>query len=387
MATRTLELGIQSVRNGQLEEGARLIRIGLRDDISDDVRAVGYLWLAETTSDTRAKLDYYRQAQQYDPANEDISRRVSALLASQLPPTGAGNPTSPLSSPPVQAPSAPRATQTIGTAGGLSDMFNGQPPLDVSALQHAVGIGSGPNGMGSGFFLHQQGIVATTRHVVGMNTQVDVVLNTGQSLRGFVMRSYPMYDLAFVRVNAWVRQLAPFSTAPMVTDNTPLVIVDYRGQGIRTTRRPTRQETAPHWFPTMVDTLQDAGGDAVYDDQGLLIGLMTSNAFRTNKMLYGLHISAIANLLNQYIAESMQAGGAPTYCPGCGAASRAPLFGGFYCETCGTTLPQFSQMQRFPQMNTNITLLYGETHAPCPRCGARAGFYKGKCLRCEVIST
>lgn len=389
MDTRTLELGIQSVRNGQLEEGARLIRIGLKEDIPNEVRAVGYLWLAETTTDYSQKLDYYRQAQQYDPASEDISRRISALLASQLPPST----NAPLRSAPLseasQMPPPPTqrtTTQPLPAVGGLPDLFNGQPPLDIPTPQHAVGVGGGPNGMGAGFFIHNQGIVATTRHVVGMNAQLDIVLNTGQSVRGFVVRSYPTFDLAFVRVNAWVRQLSPFSTSPIVVDNTPLVIVDYRGQSIRTTRRVTRQETAAHWFPTTVEKLQDAGGDPVFDNQGLLVGLMTTNAFRTNKLLYGLHISAIVNLLNQYMAEVAQAGGAPTYCPGCGHASRAPLFGGFYCENCGTTLPQFSQMQRFPQMNPNMALLYGETHPPCSRCGARVGFYKNKCLRCEVVS-
>ena len=92
MASRNLELGIQSIRNGQPDEGARLIRIALREDMTDDVRAAAYLWLAETTPDNSTKLDYYRQAQQFDPSNAEIGKRISVLLTAQLPPATTSHP-------------------------------------------------------------------------------------------------------------------------------------------------------------------------------------------------------------------------------------------------------------------------------------------------------
>jgi hypothetical protein len=404
MASRNLELGIQSIRNGQPDEGARLIRIALREDMTNDVRAAAYLWLAETTSDNNTKLDFYRQAQQYDPANAEIGKRISALLTAQLPPTPSApsTPSHPLTSPNMSSTGSfpaisydntiqPQRTTTqqmptVNMGTGLGDLFNGQPPLDLTTFQHVVGVSGGPNGVGAGFFINQQGVIATSRYVVGMNTQMDILLNTGQSLRGMVVRSFPAYDLAFLRVNAWARQLSPFATTPLLMDNTPLVIVDHRGQGTRTSKRATRQETAPHWFPTMTNIITDAGGNPVFDDRGVLVGMMTMNAFRTNNLLYGLHISAIASLLDNYLMEARQANNAATYCPSCGAASRAALFGGFYCETCGNTLPQFASSQRFPQLNPNVAILYGENNQPCPKCGARVGYYKNRCLRCEDIS-
>ncbi|MFQ3648625.1 MAG: serine protease [Anaerolineae bacterium] len=380
MTSRLLELGIQSIQNQQPQEGARLIRIALRRDLPDALRAVAYLWLAETALQPAVKLDYLRQALAYDPHNEDIRRRMSALMTAQLPPTAQQV----IPNPAMAAPPTPIAQQALP----LPDIFGGQPPLDISSVQHVVAVSGGPNGTGAGCIVHPQGVIATTRHVVGMNMQVDVFLREGQALRGVVVRSYPLYDLALVRVNAYARQVIPAANPEAVTENLPLTVLDHRGQALRANLLPRREVIPPHWFPTTLERLPDAGGNPVYDPQGQWCGLLTDNTFRGGRQRFGLHAAAILTLLGQFATELQQlAPHVPVCCPACGSSSRALIYGGFYCETCGSVLPQYAQKPRYPQANTNTLLLYNETNPPCQRCGAQVGMYRGKCLRCEVIST
>lgn len=246
MTSRLLELGIQSIQSQQLQEGARLIRIALRHDLTDELRAMAHVWLAETATQPAVKLDYLRQALAYDPHNEDIRRRMSALMTAQLPPTAqqaAPNPSS------MAVPFTAITQQALP----LPDVFAGQPPLDVGSVQHVVAVSGGPNGAGAGCIVHPQGIIATTRHVVGMNLQVDVFLSGGQGLQGVVLRSYPLYDLAFVRVNAYARQVVSAANPDSLTENAPLTVLDHRGQALRATLLLRREVIAPHWFPTTLD--------------------------------------------------------------------------------------------------------------------------------------
>jgi len=56
MSHRTLEMGIAAVQRSSLAEGARLIRIAIKSgELSPEVRAIAFLWLAETQSDPQQK--------------------------------------------------------------------------------------------------------------------------------------------------------------------------------------------------------------------------------------------------------------------------------------------------------------------------------------------
>jgi tetrahydromethanopterin S-methyltransferase subunit G len=86
MASPTLQQGIEAVRAGQHDEGARLIRIALKEqDMQPGVRAVALMWLAETRDDVSFKIDCYQQANQADPNNQDVNQRLSYWMSQQLP--------------------------------------------------------------------------------------------------------------------------------------------------------------------------------------------------------------------------------------------------------------------------------------------------------------
>ncbi|MCU0515125.1 MAG: hypothetical protein MUE40_21420 [Anaerolineae bacterium] len=450
MAIRILEQGIQAVQAGNYEEGARLLRIALKDEqMPPPLRALALMWLAATSSDPQFQLECYRQANAADPTNREITQRLAQLMQ-QMPPvpsaTGtmpAVNPNTPPyglspagypapstgyvqqpipaappvhpNTPPYGAPpvnpntpaygmppvnpntppyGAPPVSTTTGTMPAVAPPPYGAvalPPAQPGALpaqklliqgvQRTVGIVGGPNGRGTGFFATRDGLIATTRHVVGGLLEVELELLTGQRLAGQVVRSFPAYDLALVQANVVVNDLLHVTQMPVLPDNTPIAVVAHRGEPIRTQRRETRHATAPFWFPTTLTTLQDAGGDTVFDATNLLVGIMTRNASRSNHLLYGLHITIIYKAIEQYLREMQQMEGKGAYCRHCGSLSRAGLFGAYYCETCGTTLPASLEITRHPLPNTGA--LYGENmNRPCPNCRSTVGYYAGQCLRC-----
>jgi len=162
----------------------------------------------------------------------------------------------------------------------------------------------------------------------------------------------------------------------------PIVAVTHTGEGIRSAKRSSDNKIDSHWFPTLINHLKDAGGNPVFDGNQMLVGMMTNNASRSNVYMYGLHIHKIYEFIDRYIHEKGQLDGQNTlYCNSCGVISRAPSFGGYFCETCGNTHPYAVDIKRYPQ--SNLAALYGDDQRqPCPDCSSRAGFYNRACLRC-----
>ena len=256
------------------------------------------------------------------------------------------------------------------------------PPLPIPQVQRSVGIFDGPNGNGTGFFVTRDGLIATTRHIVGGERRMVIQLMSGQHLEGQVVRSFPELDLSFIQVNVQLAHLMSTTQMPNFPHNMDIIAVPHAADGLRSTIRATRHEILPHWFPTVINDMPDAGGHPVFDGQRLLIGMLTKNASRANGYMYGLHIHKIYQCVNIYVQEKQQLANENTvYCHACGIVSRAPGFGGFFCENCGNTLPYALNVNRFPQ--PNMSNLYGENiqHA-CPNCRSQVGFYNGKCLRC-----
>jgi len=395
MSRQTIEQGIQAIQNGQHGEGARLLRIGLNDDtISGPLRAVALMWLAETREDVAFRVDCYRQALAADPGNADVQQRLNYWQNQPPAPLG--------SMPPLSGQSAsdmrddyqgsgptermPPMQDTLANTGGYTIGPQTPPPNPqltnrISGDTRFVGVWGGPNGDGSGFFLTQNGLVATARNVVREQTKVTVALPSGQQFNGHVVRAFPVYDLALVKVSVQVPTLPIFSQTDAIPPEALIVALLHGGRTIRSKRRRTQHQMADHWFPTLItpETI-DAGGAPIYDAQGVLVGMLTRNVSRTNNTVYGLHTFMIQRCLAFYQREQATTSNA-VLCQSCGALSQASNYGAYYCETCGTVLPQFENRPRTRQEQT--ASLYGdEQAAPCPHCGARIGTYEDYCLRC-----
>lgn len=276
-------------------------------------------------------------------------------------------PTLPEERPQPQAGQQPARRESTGT---------------LSQAVTVVGIRGGPNGDGSGFFVAEDGIIATTRFLVGGAEMIRVVIPDAGEFNGRVVRSYPHVDLAFIKVDAQVPSLVRQTSMGYIPDGEALIAAVYPEGGINGNKRQTRQAMAEYWFATTIDRLHDAGGNPVFDSTRNLVGMLTANASRATYHMYGLHISLINHLLGEY-RQTMQELGTRhhAYCPNCGIISMAPSANAPYCEHCGATMPYAEESARYPQ--PQLASFYGETrNMPCPNCQSTVGTDDGICLRC-----
>jgi hypothetical protein len=362
MSYRSLELGITALQAGSTAEGARLIRIALkRGDLTDDLRAIAYMWLAEVEKDPQQKRTFYNEALRADPNNQEARQRLARLLSAQLPPM------------PTPTP------QTYPAGATLQPTPPPPPPASgFNIADHVANVIGGPNGPGTAFFVSPDGILATTRYIIGSSERLTIELHGGRQLTGNVIRAYPEFDLAFIHLDFRLDAALPITPMPRVADSTPLIAVTYGGEMTRGTQRQTKRALAAHWIPTSFTRLPDTGGDPIFDDRNYLVGMITRNTGRQSGYLYGLHIAAIRRCLETLLVEAQTEN--RLYCPSCGNNSRAGGAGYFYCEVCGSTMPQAQHLARYPIPQAEV--FYGTTGAQCTRCGARAGLYNGRCLRC-----
>jgi hypothetical protein len=405
MSIRNVEQGIAAIQVGNVEEGARLLRIALKSqEVNGSMRGIACLWLAEVSPDVGSKRQYYEEALASDPNNAQIRQRVEGWMATQMPPPPPSIPMPPSVTPRPQQPAAPPPPPGLPETGNLyqsqvvppgapvpmSSFAPRQPAVSAPASPSfqpqvgggtytVVGVIGGPNGPGTAFFVAREGLLATTRYVVGGMDQVTVQLDTGRQMAGHVVRAFPEVDLAFIYVELVVNDLIPVSPLPQLPDETPLTVVSYNGQMVRGRRRATKRVLSPQWFPTDITTVPDAGGCPVLDDRHYLVGMITRNATSTSSYVHGLNIGTIRQMVEIFRQETMS--GNRLYCPHCGSYSQAPAGGGYYCEICGALTPQAERVVRFPQPQTDH--FYREhSRMSCMYCNATVGFHKGACLRC-----
>ncbi len=418
MSYQYLEMGIEAVRKGSLDEGMRLLRMAIKsDELTIQLKAVAYMWLAETQTDPAQKRALYQQARDADPNNADIAARVDRFLQQQFPPPPSSLPEAPPqpttlpgmpstatqqvspftqptgATPNPYAASAPASPNLVNypsqMATGAPAMPNAPvqapPPAQILApqtgtvLDYIVNIIGGPNGAGSGFYANQQPIIVTTRHVVGGSDQITIEFSPGRQTLGTVVRCYTDYDLALIALDYAPPAALPATPMPRVPDDAVLTAVTYGGTMTRGQQRPTRRVLAAHWIPTDYNTLPDAGGAPLFDQNNYLVGMLTRNTSRSADHFFGLHISLIRHCIDSYLQE---AGAVRTaYCPQCGTQSRAGGQGFFFCETCGSVMPSAQNMTLYPIPQAEN--YYSQTNAPrCPYCQAAVGYHNGKCLRC-----
>lgn len=345
MSHRTLEMGINAIQNGSTAEGARLLRIALKSGgLAPPMRAIAYLWLAETQPDVQHKRASYAEALAADPTNVEAHQRLAKLFTAEL----------------------PAAPQSAAVRGG------------INVAEHVAQIVGGPNGAGTAFFVSQDGLLATTRYVVGGLQQITVELHNGRQLAGKVVRAYVDLDLTLIRIDHSPGALLPVTSHAHIAEEAPLTAVAYSGETIRTSERPTHRVLAEHWIPLMATRLLDAGGNPIFDEKNYLVGMITKNTSRTSAHVFGLHIHAIRRAVENHDRELRSA--SRIYCPECGSSSAALGAGFYYCDQCGSTTPAARSMARAPIPGAES--YYETNRVACTTCGSFTGIYHDVCLRC-----
>lgn len=401
---QSMQQGIQAIQAGNPQEGARLLRHALQDpDLKGRLRATTLNWLAEVTENRDEKIRLFNEALIADPGNDFAEERLADLLKPPKPPRPAPAPpqtlpgdTRPTQRAPAPPPTLPGDTSALppppapvyvppGTTRPTTTQVappqtQTQPAAITRGDYYVVGVYDGPNGPGSGFFLTMDGIVVTTRYVVGARETMTVELEPGVQQIARIVRSYPDMDVALLKVDVQVRDLLALSPFDNIPENAGILIMPYRRDRIYGRRRETGRTLAPHLFPTDITQIPDAGGGPVFSERQQVVGMITHNISSSSAHVYGVHIAAVRRCLDIYNYE-LRSVRDRVYCTSCGYASAAATVGGYYCESCGTVMPHARELTR--AQTPSMASFYGEnTHAACTNCGARVGFYDGLCLRC-----
>lgn len=417
----TIEQGIAAIQSGNVLEGERLLKIALKDsETTGTLRAFALVWLGSITADPAARRVHYENALAAAPNNPQIRQAVDAYLNTQMPPpaaqtenrpldAGGGGSifaprppgTGPLTPPPAPAAANPFMPAQPPVSGGTmlpsvnppANPFAPMPVVNAGprptapaapSMHHIAAVIGGPRGTGTAFFIAREGLLATTRAVVGGLESITVELQPGRQIQGYVVRSYPEYDLAFIYVEHQVSDLIPITPVPVLPDDAPLTVISYNGQITRGVRRGTKRLLSSHWFPTDITAVPDAGGAPILDQHQYLVGMLTRNTAVGTEMFYGLHVALIRNCVESLRQENLEGG--RIYCLHCGSGSRAVAAGGYYCEVCGAVTPRAENIVRFPQPQLQA-YYYTHDRVACRHCNATVGFHKNMCLRCGRAPT
>lgn len=379
-AFAAIQQAIEVIQAGHLAEGARLLRYALRDDsVQGELRATALTWLAEAVESDDEKIQCYQQALQADPDYAPARQRLAQLMQPAPPPPPP--PTIPESQPPPPAPvyEPPHSTPAQPAQPASYPSFSDTPPQS-SQRYNAVGVIANDQRRGSGFFITDNGLIATTRTVTGAQEHLMVELEPGAQMPGRVVRSFPEMDVALVYVEQAVSDLLPFSPFADIPANTAITITPWQQPPVNGLRRETGRTLAPHLFPTDITHNSDGGGAPVFDERQALVGMITRNISSSSAHVYGVHLAAIRRCVDTFLLE-MRANGQRMYCANCGFASAVAASGGYYCEACGAIMPHAQNQSRV--FSATMTRYYHENHpVACSVCGAQAGFNEGRCLRC-----
>lgn len=354
MSYQAINNGIAAIQAGDVKRGGDILRAALTNaSITGSLRAIALMWLAETSTDLSYKFQCYQLAVQADPTNQDAINRMNALAASQMqvpPQIPTPPPPMDVSGMAVPRPPAHNLPGTGPLAAPQSDTGR-YPPAQANPAppMWEFGIVGHNNGTGTAFMVVRSGYLATTRFIVGDQQDVTLLTHDNRQLEGEVVRSYPEYDLAFIRTRMEVPYVRDDNPAPAVPANAPLITLDFQGHTQRAACRGTRRTIQPGWFPTTFqETLgRSFSGAPIVDEHGDLVGMLTRNSSRSSGYLYGLHISVIRKKIAELFHE-MQTDRERIYCGTCGCRSKAGAEGLYYCEVCGALFPFARRLHRTP---------------------------------------
>ena len=243
-----------------------------------------------------------------------------------------------------------------------------------------VGVIGGMNGMASGAFVDSGGIVASTSYAIGGAARVTVILEGERKAAGAVLRRYPTHDLALIETGLRSPRKPAILPSSLVAEGLAFVALAYGGHRLRGALGRLYSRRGRQWLPTTIPPLllPNAGGNPLYDENGQLLGMLTRNVDAAGNAL-AIKMSHILALTEQLRRDRQLMPGAG-YCGACGALTRARLFGGSHCETCGAALADGTVL---PVQSEKLAALRRENASPpCPHCGARVGDYAGRCLLC-----
>jgi S1-C subfamily serine protease len=221
-----------------------------------------------------------------------------------------------------------------------------------------------PHGLGSGFFVHPDGLVVTNRHVVQYEKEVAVFSENGSHSSGKVMRAFPEIDMAFVRIEGASPFVPPFSP-PGVAHVGQTVLVIGHPMGLANTLTKgiisavNREVIGNNYLQTDAAINPGNSGGPLFNELGEVVGIATMGIGHSQGLNFAVPIEIVQRRLEQFLTEEARVRrGQGVYCIVCGFYS----VGGAYCPNCGVSLAD-------PRQTVTASSL-ANSSGICAQCGS-----------------
>ncbi len=205
--------------------------------------------------------------------------------------------------------------------------------------QTVVGVSVGQS-CGSGFFLTDDGLIVTNRHVIGINGDVTIQLNSGEKHSGKVLQSFPKEDLAFVKVDLKSPDVAPIASADSVKVGQSVFAIGYpRGLSntftagiISAINRELENKT---FVQTDAPINPGNSGGPLFNEFGQAVGVNTMIMTASPGLGFAIPVDKIQQYF-QPLRQNLDSIVKQTYCGICGLTSD----GDKHCGHCGASYPK-----------------------------------------------
>jgi serine protease Do len=174
----------------------------------------------------------------------------------------------------------------------------------------------GEHSQGSGFFLTENGIIATNRHVADGEASFFVVTATGSRLLGKIVYSDPNLDLALVKVDGSGYPRLPLADLASVRLGATVFAIGNPGGGLpeSVTRGIVSgvgrvEKHAGTWIQTDAAINPGNSGGPLVDDTGEVVGIATlkrvgPDGAKLEGLNFALSAQDLINVMNREIPEA-----------------------------------------------------------------------------------
>jgi hypothetical protein len=174
----------------------------------------------------------------------------------------------------------------------------------------------GEHSQGSGFFLTEDGIIATNRHVAEGEASFFVVTSSGSRLLGKVLYSDPNLDLALVKVDGTGYPRLPLADLSTVKSGETVFAIGNPGGGLpeSVTRGIVSgvgrvEKHAGTWIQTDAAINPGNSGGPLVDDTGDVVGIATfkrvgPDGTKLEGLNFALSAQDLINVMNREVPEA-----------------------------------------------------------------------------------
>ncbi len=190
-------------------------------------------------------------------------------------------------------------------------------PLSVDALTekcrpsvvkiHQSGRSGGEGGVGSGFVVREDGLIATNFHVIGTGRALSVELADGTRKPATAVHAWNRHlDLAVVKIDATGLPVLPLADSDAVKDGMPLAALGApRGlgqsvvQGVLSARREIEEFPGVQLLQIAMPVEPGNSGGPLLDMEGRVLGLVTLKSLRAESLGFAMPVNLLKVLLEK----------------------------------------------------------------------------------------